>query len=110
MIRPAPTVTVPVDPTEAMLVAGVNAWPDDDASAPVSKIYAAMIAAAPAAPQAAGVGEVTQAENPGGYLIKDFADGWFWTPHRIAAVAALTDGHAVYDLRAQPQARSGEGQ
>ena len=53
--------------------------------------------------------EIVQAENPGGYLIKDSADGWFWTPHRIAAVAALTDGHAVYDLRAQPQAREEEG-
>lgn len=40
-------------------------------------------------------------ENPGGYLIKDFADGWFWTPHKAAAVAAQAEGHAIYDLRAQ---------
>ena len=36
--------------------------------------------------------------GPGGWLIKDFADGWFWTGQRIAAVAALTEGHSVFDI------------
>ena len=36
--------------------------------------------------------------GPGGWLIKDFADGWFWTGQRIAAVAALTEGHTVFDI------------
>ena len=41
---------------------------------------------------------MTDRESPGGWLIKDFADGWFWTPTRIAAVAALTEGHTVWSV------------
>ena len=43
-------------------------------------------------------------QGPGGWLIKDYADGWFWTGHRIAAVAALTEGHSVFDLTRQAYA------
>lgn len=38
---------VPIEPTEAMRVAGAVAWPDEDDSPPVTALYAAMIAAAP---------------------------------------------------------------
>ncbi|WP_312784635.1 hypothetical protein [Brevundimonas sp.] len=50
MTRPAPTVTVPVEPTPEMLRAGFHA--DNLATA-----WALMLAAAPAAPQAAVVGK-----------------------------------------------------
>lgn len=62
MTRPAPTVTVPVEPTEAMKIAGVHAIDNvlpNDVSMWVTACWSAMLAAAPAAPQAAGVGELT---------------------------------------------------
>ena len=54
-----------------------------------------------AALQDSGQGE---GGGPRGWLIKDFADGWVWTGQRIAAVAALTDGHSVFDLAHQAYA------
>lgn len=47
---------------------------------------------------------------PGGWLIKDFADGWIWTGHRIAAVAALTEGHAVHALARPATSAASEGE
>lgn len=73
MTRPATTVTVPVEPTEAMKIAGVHAIDNvqpNDVSMWVTACWSAMITAAPAAPQAAGVGEkvrdaIDRLEGPG---------------------------------------------
>lgn len=75
-----------------------------------SPAFVAVLAAqCLASTQQAAVSASEQVVNvnvgPGGWLIKDFADGWFWTDKRIAAVAALTDGHAVFDLNRQEYAR-----
>jgi hypothetical protein len=53
--------------------------------------------------QSATQGESRQT-GPSGWLIKDYADGWEWTGQRIAAVAALTEGHAVWDIARQSYA------
>lgn len=70
MTRPDPTVTVPVEPTEAMLDAWHKAtWPQGPRVSPLSqqglsfaRAYRAMLSAAPAAPQAAGVGDCMRPE------------------------------------------------
>lgn len=40
--------TVPVEPTVEMRIAGVQAWRDDEVEAPVTRIWQAMLQAAPA--------------------------------------------------------------
>ena len=58
MTRPAPTVTVPVEPTEAMLLAADAVdWSNEDERGSIINMWQCMLSAAPAAPQAAGVGE-----------------------------------------------------
>jgi len=37
--------------------------------------------------------------TPGGWLV-EWDGGWDWTPTRIAAVAALTEGRRVFDVKA----------
>ena len=54
--HPSALVSVPVEPTEAMLVA-THKCHDGAGVADARDIWSAMLAAAPAAPQAAGVGE-----------------------------------------------------
>ena len=49
------------------------------------------------APQPLAIG--LDREGPGGWLIKDTLNGgWVWTPTRIAAVAALTEGRQIWSV------------
>lgn len=67
-----PTVTVPVEPTEEMLRSGYDAFHNAAAfsfAGRIPSIWSAMLYAAP------------EVKGPGGYLVKDFADGWYWTPN-----------------------------
>lgn len=59
----------------------------DEAPMPCAKRYALTdcLSAQPVSPS----------EGPHGYLVKDFADGWFWTPD---ASLACADGAAVWSL------------
>ncbi len=50
--------------------------------------------------RAAPVREEGGAVSPGGWLIRESDDGWYWTGKRIAATAALTEGCEVVSLSA----------
>lgn len=62
---------------------------------------------APTAPVEAS-GSEREAAGPGGWLIRESDGGWLWTGTRIAAVAALTEGHEVVAFRPQPSGETRE--
>jgi hypothetical protein len=46
----------------------------------------------------AAEGAVVAPPSPGGWLVKDFADGWYWTGDRLNADMAANGGACVYSV------------
>ena len=48
--------------------------------------------------QAAMLAASPQGKGPGGWLVKDFADGWYWTGDRLSADMAANGGACVFNV------------
>lgn len=43
-------------------------------------------------------GAAAGGSGPGGWLVKDFADGWYWTGNRLSADMAANGGASVFNV------------